>query len=68
MNAEQAYAAEQRIRGAAHELLAACREARLALADFLFSPDQLPRSFCDTWIMTRDLGGYGARPPGEGVF
>jgi hypothetical protein len=29
---------------------------RLALADFLFSPDQLPRSFCETWQMTRELG------------
>jgi len=32
------------------------REARLAVADFLFSPDQLPRSFCDTWQLTRLLG------------
>jgi hypothetical protein len=31
-------------------------DARLALADFLFSPDQLPRSFCDTWQLTRELG------------
>ena len=31
-------------------------DTRLALADFLFSPDQLPRSFCDTWQLTRDLG------------
>jgi len=31
-------------------------EARLALVDFLFSPDQLPRSFCDTWKLTRELG------------
>ncbi len=31
-------------------------EARVALADFLFSPDQLPRSFCDTWQLTRALG------------
>ena len=30
--------------------------ARVALADFLFSPDQLPRSFCDTWQLTRELG------------
>ena len=30
--------------------------ARLALADFLFSPDQLPRSFCDTARFTRELG------------
>lgn len=29
---------------------------KLALADFLFSPDQLPRSFCDTWQLTRELG------------
>jgi DNA recombination-dependent growth factor C len=27
-----------------------------ALADFLFSPDQLPRSFCDTWQLTQALG------------
>ncbi len=31
-------------------------ENRLALADFLFSPDQLPRSFCDTWQLTQALG------------
>jgi hypothetical protein len=31
-------------------------DTRLALADFLFSPDQLPRSFCDTWQLTRALG------------
>ncbi len=31
-------------------------DARLALADFLFSPDQLPRSFCDTWQLTKQLG------------
>jgi len=30
--------------------------ARLALADYLFSPDQLPRSFVDTWQLTRELG------------
>ncbi len=29
---------------------------RVALADFLFSPDQLPRSFCDTWQLTQALG------------
>lgn len=29
---------------------------RLALVDYLFSPDQLPRSFCDTWQLTRELG------------
>ncbi|HXE41262.1 MAG TPA: DUF2863 family protein, partial [Azonexus sp.] len=31
-------------------------DTRVALADFLFSPDQLPRSFCDTWQMTQALG------------
>ncbi|MDR3353056.1 MAG: DUF2863 family protein [Zoogloeaceae bacterium] len=31
-------------------------EARLALVDYLFSPDQLPRSFCDVWQLTKDLG------------
>lgn len=30
--------------------------AKVALADYLFSPDQLPRSFCDTWQLTRELG------------
>lgn len=29
---------------------------RVALADFFFSPDQLPRSFCDTWQLLRELG------------
>lgn len=28
---------------------------RLALADFLFSPDQLPRSFVETWRLTNQL-------------
>ena len=32
------------------------KDARVALADFLFSPDQLPRSFCDTWLLQRELG------------
>ena len=32
-------------------------QARIALADFLYSPDQLPRSFVDTWQLMRDLGG-----------
>ena len=31
-------------------------KARIALADFMFSPDQLPRSFCDTWLFQRELG------------
>ncbi len=30
-------------------------EARIALVDYLFSPDQLPRSFHDTWQLTRAL-------------
>ncbi len=32
------------------------KNARVALADFLFSPDQLPRSFCDTFRLTCELG------------
>lgn len=32
------------------------KNARVALADYLFSPDQLPRSYCDTWRLTRELG------------
>ena len=31
--------------------------AQLSLADYLYSPDQLPRSFVDTWQLMRDLGG-----------
>ena len=31
-------------------------DAHLAVADYLFSPDQLPRSFVDTWQLMRDLG------------
>ena len=31
--------------------------AQLALSDYLYSPDQLPRSFVDTWQLMRDLGG-----------
>ena len=30
--------------------------AKVGLADYLFSPDQLPRSFCDTWQLTQALG------------
>lgn len=30
--------------------------ARLALADYLFSPDQLPRNFRDLWKLTQELG------------
>lgn len=32
------------------------RNAQLAFADYLFSPDQLPRTFTDTWQLTRELG------------
>ena len=31
-------------------------DASFAMADYLFSPDQLPRSFVDTWQLMRDLG------------
>ena len=31
--------------------------AQLALANYRYSPDQLPRSFVDTWQLMRDLGG-----------
>lgn len=37
----------------AHVLAA---DARLALVDFLYSPDQLPRSYCDTHALTCELG------------
>ncbi|MBN8452954.1 DUF2863 family protein [Accumulibacter sp.] len=37
----------------AHVLAA---DARLALADYLYSPDQLPHTFVDTWQMMRQLG------------
>lgn len=30
--------------------------ARIALADYLFSPDQLPRTFVETWQLMRELG------------
>lgn len=30
--------------------------ARLALADYLYGPDQLPHSFVDTWQLMRQLG------------
>jgi hypothetical protein len=30
--------------------------ARLSLADYLYSPDQLPHSFVNTWQLMRDLG------------
>ena len=31
--------------------------AQLTLTDYLYSPDQLPRTFVDTWQLMRDLGG-----------
>ena len=31
-------------------------DAKLALADYLYSPDQLPRSFVETWQLMRELG------------
>jgi len=31
--------------------------AQITLVDYLYSPDQLPRSFVDTWQLMRDLGG-----------
>ena len=31
-------------------------DIKVGLADYLFSPDQLPRSFCDTWQLTQALG------------
>ncbi|MBI4755296.1 MAG: DUF2863 family protein [Betaproteobacteria bacterium] len=34
--------------------------ARLALADFLFSPDQLPRSYVDTYQLARSLAAAAA--------
>ena len=37
----------------AHQL---AKDARLALADYLFSPDQLPRTFSDTHAFMRELG------------
>lgn len=30
--------------------------ARIALADYLYSPDQLPRTFVETWQLMRELG------------
>jgi hypothetical protein len=32
------------------------KTARFALADYLYSPDQLPRTFSDTWLLARELG------------
>ena len=43
-----------RVQLGAHVFSAA---AQIAIADYLYSPDQLPRSFVDTWQLMRDLGG-----------
>lgn len=32
------------------------KPARIAMADYLYSPDQLPRTFTDTWLLARELG------------
>lgn len=32
-------------------------DAQIVLTNYLFSPDQLPRSFVDTWQLMRTLGG-----------
>ncbi|MEF8702430.1 MAG: DUF2863 family protein [Candidatus Accumulibacter sp. UW26] len=42
-----------RVHLGAHVLAAG---ARLSLADYLYSPDQLPHSFVNTWQLMRDLG------------
>jgi hypothetical protein len=49
------HAADAQGRTSAHTSSPA--NAQLALADYLYSPDQLPRSFVDTWQLMRDLGG-----------
>jgi len=36
-------------------------DAHVALADYLFSPDQLPRSYCDTWKLLQSLVGAAAK-------
>ncbi|WP_319243841.1 DUF2863 family protein [uncultured Propionivibrio sp.] len=36
-------------------------DARIALTNYLFSPDQLPRSFVDTWLLMRELGAAAIR-------
>lgn len=36
-------------------------DARISLANYLFSPDQLPRSFVDTWQLMRELGAAAVR-------
>lgn len=39
--------------------------AQVVLVDYLYSPDQLPRSFVDTWQLMRNLGGAAlcGKPP-----
>jgi len=36
-------------------------DACIALTNYLFSPDQLPRSFVDTWLLMRELGAAAIR-------
>ena len=44
--------ANARVQLAAHVF---ARDVRLGLADFLYSPDQLPQSYCDTHALTEKL-------------
>ncbi len=44
--------ANARVQLGAHVL---ARDVRLGLADFLYSPDQLPQSYCDTGLLTEKL-------------
>ena len=45
--------ANVRVQLAAHVL---AKDVRLGLADFFYSPDQLPQSYCDTGLLTDKLG------------
>ena len=45
--------ANVRVQLSAHVL---AKDVRLGLADFLYSPDQLPQSYCDTGVLTEKLG------------
>jgi len=45
--------ANARVQLAAHVL---AKDVRLGLADFLYSPDQLPQSYCDTGVLADKLG------------
>ena len=52
-NIPAAVLANLRVHLQAHVL---AKGAKLSVADFLFSPDQLPRSFVETWQLMRELG------------